>query len=274
MPVTGEAAPSGKRRHERAGRYLPDAGGRLEKLDLLLEVLLRVLLQHGVVPLDGGCQLLQVPKHRLELPRHARGYRVPGHLVEARGVALRDEHAVRLAQAAHRVDGLRPLRDRHVAQLDDLHHLVALVVAQLHGVEQLAVGAGELRDQERVVLVVLLLAHPDRGKLAGVSHDHVAAARLRERADPAATETGLHRHRRVRVLLEERRERLRPVIPVFSTGNARCPSAAVAGRPRVLFGGFIETALPIGLRMKRRFLDAANCGGIEFCEGEALGAER
>ena len=109
-----------------------------------------------------------------------------GDLVEARCVALRDEHAVRLAQPAHRVDRLGPLRDGHLAKLDDLHHLVALVVAQLDRVEQFAVGPGELRDQQRVVLVVLLLALPDGGELAGVADQRVASARLRQRTDPSA----------------------------------------------------------------------------------------
>ena len=54
------------------------------------------------------------------------------------------------------------------------------------------------------------------------------------------------------------------------------PLTAVAGRPpyrHVLFGGFIETALPVGFRVKGRLFNAADIGGVELCEGEALGTK-
>ena len=50
-------------------------------------------------------------------------------------------------------------------------------------------------------------------------------------------------------------------------GSGALAASADGGR----LGG--ATALPVGLRVKGRFLDAATCGGVKLREDEALGAE-
>ena len=80
--------------------------------------------------------------------------------------------------------------------------------------------------------------------------------------------------RQARHSLAETQRAGRPLSQCFQ--RARCPLSQCfqrARRPLSQCGGRGATALPVGLRVKRRFLDAANCGGGKFREGEALGAK-
>ena len=132
--------------------------------------------------------------------------------MESSGIALRQHATAGLAHPADCIHRLRPLCDDDVAELDQLHERVVLVIAERHGMEELAGRPGDVRDHLRVLPVVLLRAFPDGAELAGVPHDGVAAAVLGERADPPAMRPGLHRDRRAHMLLEERSERFLVVV--------------------------------------------------------------
>lgn len=191
----------------RAGRDDADARNGLQQFDLPLEMDVRIIADLPVVFGDDFTEVSQSLNQRGELP--LLGFRHPVEmLVEIVGVALLDEVSSGLAHAADRVDRLGALPDVHIPERDQLDEVVVLVVTKVNGVEELVGGLCHLRDHLRVAPVVLLLALPNHSELSCVADKRGASALPRKRTDPAAAGAGLHRHRRPRILAEERFERV------------------------------------------------------------------